>query len=92
MNKAEYIDALSAKTGFSKKDVKIMVEASHDLITSTLANKESISLIGFGTYCTSERAARTARVPGTGAEVKVPATTVAKFKPGKALKEAVKKQ
>jgi len=91
MNKAEYIDALSAKTGFSKKDLKIMVEASHDLITSTLANKESISFIGFGTYSTSERAARIARVPGTGAEVNVPATTVAKFKPGKALKEAVKK-
>ena len=90
MNKAEFIDAVAAKTGLSKKDTKAALEASLETITETLAKKESISFIGFGTFTTSERAARTARVPGTGEEVQVPAATVAKFKVGKALKEAVK--
>ena len=90
MNKAEFIDAVASKTGLSKKDAKAALEASLATITETLAKKETVSFIGFGTFSTSERAARVARVPGTGAEVQVPATTVAKFKVGKALKEAVK--
>jgi len=91
MNKAEFIDAVATKTGLSKKDSKAALEASLEVITEALAKRDTVSFIGFGTFSTSERAARTARVPGTGAEVKVPATTVAKFKVGKALKEAVKK-
>ena len=90
MNKAEFIDAVAAKTGLSKKDTKAALEASLETITETLAKKETVSFIGFGTFSTSDRAARVARVPGTGAEVQVPATTVAKFKVGKALKDAVK--
>ena len=90
MNKAEFIDAVAAKTGLSKKDTKAALEASLETITETLAKKDTVSFIGFGTFSTSDRAARVARVPGTGAEVQVPATTVAKFKVGKALKEAVK--
>ena len=90
MNKKEFIDAVSEKTGLSKKDAKLALEASLDVITETLKKKEVISFIGFGTFSTAERAARTARVPGTGAEINVPASTVAKFKVGKALKEAVK--
>jgi DNA-binding protein HU-beta len=90
MNKAEFIDAVATKTGLSKKDTKAALEATLETITETLAKKDTVSFIGFGTFSTSERAARVARVPGTGAEVQVPATTVAKFKVGKALKEAVK--
>ena len=90
MNKAEFIDAVASKTGLSKKDAKAALEASLETITETLAKKETVSFIGFGTFSTSERAARVARVPGTGAEVQVPATTVAKFKVGKALKDAIK--
>ena len=56
----------------------------------TLSKGDSVSFIGFGTFSTSMRAERIARVPATGAEVKVPATKVAKFKVGKALKDAVK--
>jgi DNA-binding protein HU-beta len=89
MNKAELIDAVTAKTGLSKKDTKETIEATIAAITETLVKKDTVSLIGFGTFSTSDRAARTARVPGTGKEVQVPATTVAKFKVGKALKEAV---
>ena len=90
MNKAEFIDAVAEKTGLSKKDTKVALEATLETITEALAKGDSVSFIGFGTFATSKRAERTARVPGTGAEVKVPATTVAKFKVGKALKDAVK--
>ena len=89
MNKAEFIDALAAKTGLSKKDAKNALEATLDVITQALKNGESVSLIGFGTFTTTKRAARTARVPHTGEEVQVPESIVAKFKPGKVLKEAI---
>lgn len=91
MNKAEFIDAVAAKAGLSKKDAKSAVDAVLETITETLVKKESVSFIGFGTFSTSERAARTAKVPNTDRTVEVPATTVAKFKVGKALKEAVAK-
>ncbi len=91
MNKAEFIDAVAAKAGLSKKDAKGAVDAVLETITETLVKKETVSFIGFGTFSTAARAERMAKVPGTGKEVKVPATTVAKFKVGKALKEAVAK-
>ena len=89
MNKAEFIDAVAAKAGLSKKDAKGAVDAVLETITESLVQKESVSFIGFGTFTTADRAARTAKVPGTDKTVDVPATTVAKFKVGKALKEAV---
>jgi len=81
MNKAEFIDAVAAKAGLSKKDAKGAVDAVLDTITETLVKRESVSFIGFGTFSTAD----------TDKTVKVPATTVAKFKVGKALKEAVAK-
>ncbi len=74
-----------------KKDAKGAVDAVLDTITEALVKKDSVSFIGFGTFSTAARAAREARVPGTDKTVKVAATTVAKFKVGKALKEAVAK-
>lgn len=89
MNKVEFIDAVAATSGLSKKDAKSAVDAVLDTITEALVKKESVSFIGFGTFTTADRAARTAKVPGTDKTVNVAATTVAKFKVGKALKEAV---
>jgi len=89
MNKAEFIDAVAAKAGLSKKDTKGTVDAVLETITETLVKGENVSFIGFGTFSTAARAARTAKVPGTDRTVDVPATTVAKFKVGKALKDAV---
>ena len=91
MNKNEFIDAISTKTGLTKKDTKAAVEAVLETITETLAKGEQVALIGFGTFSVKARNARTAKVPGTDKTVDVPATTVAKFKVGKALKEAVAK-
>ena len=91
MNKAEFIDAVAAKAGLSKKDAKGAVDAVLDTITEALVKKDSVSFIGFGTFSTSAREAREATVPGTTRKVQLSATTVAKFKVGKALKEAVAK-
>ncbi len=92
MNKDEFIDAVAAKAGLSKKDAKGAVDAVLETVTETLVKRETVSFIGFGTFSTAARAARTAKVPGTDKTVNVPATTVAKFKVGKALKEAVAKK
>jgi len=89
MKKAEFIDAVAAKTGLSKKDTSGVLDAILETVTDALKAKKSVSFIGFGTFSTSERAARTARVPGTTKVVDVPATTAVKFKVGKQLKEAV---
>jgi DNA-binding protein HU-beta len=89
MKKAEFIDAVAEKTGLSKKDTAGALEAMLETIQGALVKKKSISFIGFGTFSTSERAARTARVPGTDKIVNVAATTAVKFKVGKKLKEAV---
>ncbi len=89
MKKAEFIDAVAAKTGLSKKDTSGVLDAILETITGALKEKKSVSFIGFGTFSTSERAARTARVPGTDKVVDVPATTAVKFKVGKQLKETV---
>ena len=89
MNKTEFIDAVAAKAGLSKKDSKSAVDAVLETITEALVKKDSVAFVGFGTFSTANRAARVAKVPGTDKTVNVPATTVAKFKVGKALKEAV---
>lgn len=90
MNKNEFIDAVAEKTGLTKKDSKAALDATLETIAEVLAKGDSISFMGFGTFSVSKRAARTARVPGTGAEVQVPETTVAKFKVGKSLKDSLK--
>ena len=91
MNKLELIEAISDKSGLTKKDSKLALEATLESITEALANKKNVAIIGFGTFSVSERAARKASVPGTSKVVDVPATTVPKFKAGKALKDAVAK-
>ena len=89
MNKIEFISAISTKTGLTKKDAKGAVDAVLDTITEALVKKDSVSFVGFGTFSVKARNARTAKVPGTDKTVNVPATTVAKFKVGKALRSKV---
>lgn len=89
MNKAEFIDAVVQKAGLSKKDSKVALDGILDVITQTLAKGDNIQFVGFGTFEVVTRAARTARVPSTGATVEVPAQKAAKFKVGKALKNSI---
>ncbi|MDR3346499.1 MAG: HU family DNA-binding protein [Campylobacteraceae bacterium] len=91
MSKVEFIQAVSEKAGLSKKDTQKAVEAALEVIKNTLVKGKTVSFIGFGTFSTTLRAARKARVPGTTKVVNVPATKAVKFKVGKKLKESVAK-
>ena len=89
MNKAELIDAVASRAGLTKTDAAGAVDAMFDAITNALSNRNTVSLIGFGTFSTTDRAARTGRNPRTGETINIAATCVPKFKAGKGLKEAV---
>ena len=89
MNKSELIDALASKAEVSKKTAGAVLDAFASTITEELAKKEKVSLVGFGTFETRDRAARTARNPQTGEELKIAASVAPVFKAGKALKDAV---
>jgi DNA-binding protein HU-beta len=90
MNKTELVSVVSEKTEFSKKESAQIVDALFASIEEALAKGEKVQLIGFGTFEVRERAARKGRNPQTGAEIEIPANKVPAFKPGKALKDAVK--
>ncbi|MRI59040.1 MAG: DNA-binding protein [Epsilonproteobacteria bacterium] len=89
MKKAEFIQAVAERAGLSKKDTQKVIDAALEVIEEALKKGEDVAFIGFGTFTTTMRAAREAKVPGTNKVVKVPATRVVKFKVGKKLKEAV---
>ncbi|MBS2100958.1 HU family DNA-binding protein [Carboxylicivirga linearis] len=89
MNKSELVSAIAEASGLTKADSEKALNATTEAIKGALAKGESIQLIGFGTFSISERSARTGRNPQTGKEIQIAAKKVAKFKPGKALDEAV---
>jgi DNA-binding protein HU-beta len=89
MNKAELIDAVAARSDLSKTDAGNAVDAVFGAIESSLSRGDSVSLIGFGTFSVSDRAARTGRNPRTGETIQIAASRAAKFKAGKGLKDAV---
>ena len=89
MNKTELVDAIAKETGLSKKDSEKAVKAFTETVSKELKKKGKVQLVGFGTFETAKRAARTGKNPQTGAAIKIPAATVPKFKAGKALKDAV---
>ena len=89
MNKAELVEAIAKKTGGTKAAVEGTLDALMDTVTLALGKGDSVALIGFGTFSVSKRAARKGRNPATGAEIKIPASKVAKFSAGAKLKKAV---
>ncbi len=92
MNKTELIDAMVKETGLSKKDATAALNAFVDVVSKELKKKGKVQLVGFGTFETAKRAARTGKNPQTGAEIKIPASVAPKFKAGKALKDLVNKK
>lgn len=89
MNKGELIEAVASATGATKADAGRAIDATVDSITGALKKGDTVTLIGFGTFKTAKRAARTGRNPQTGAALQIPARTVPSFKAGAALKSAV---
>lgn len=90
MNKSDLIAAVADKAGLTKKDAGAAIEATLETITETLSSGDTVAFIGFGTFSTSKRAAREGINPSTGAKIQIAESTVAKFKVGAKLKEAVK--
>ncbi len=90
MNKQELIVKIAKDTGATKVSAAAALESALDGITRSLKKGDAITFVGFGTFKTSVRKARTARNPQTGAAIKIPKRRVVRFTAGKALKEAVK--
>ena len=90
MNKAELIEAIAKQADVSKAAAARALDAAIGAIKSSLKKGGKVTLVGFGTFSVSKRAARTGRNPRSGAEIRIKAAKVPRFKPGKALKDAVK--
>lgn len=91
MNKQDLVNAMAQETNLSKKDVESVLNSFVNVVSTALENKDKVQLVGFGTFETRERAARTGKNPQTGETLNIPASTAPAFKPGKALKEKVNK-
>ena len=91
MNKIELVAAVAEKTGMTKKDSEKAVAAVFESITAALADGDKVALVGFGTFETKDRPARTGLNPRTTETIEIAASRAASFKAGKALKDAVNK-
>jgi len=90
MNKAALVDWVHGKIGGTKVQAEEVVDGMMDAIIATLKKGGEVSIAGLGIFSVKQRAARMARNPKTGEQVKVPAMKVPKFRAAKALKDAVK--
>ena len=88
MNKGDLVKEV-AKVVNTKKEAKAAVDCVFSTITKALKKKDTVALVGFGTFKVAQRNARKGRNPRTGAEIKISAKKVPRFVPGKALKDAV---
>jgi DNA-binding protein HU-beta len=89
MNKGDLAAAVADKTGLSKSSATSVVEAVFDCITDSLKKGEEVRVLGFGNFTVSKRAASTGRNPQTGEPMEIKASTQAKFKAGKGLKDTL---
>jgi DNA-binding protein HU-beta len=88
MNKGELIEKVAKNSGSSKKDADKALSSILDAIAESVATGNKVTLIGFGTFSVSERAAREGRNPQTGETIQIPARKIVKFKAGSKLLEA----
>ncbi len=89
MNKAELVSQIATDTKLSKTEVAETLESFISTVTKTLKKGDKLTLVGFGTFSVSKRAARVGRNPQTGATIKIKAKKVAKFKAGKELSSKI---
>ncbi len=89
MKKVELVEAVAEKAGLTKADATRAIDATFETITEALKQGDKVTLVGFGTFGVSERAAREGRNPRTGETVKIAARKAVSFKAGSALKESV---
>lgn len=89
MNKSELINHIATSAGLTKAQATAALQAFETSVIDTLANGGEVTLIGFGTFKVTDRAARTGRNPKTGEEIQIVASKVPTFKAGKAFKQAM---
>jgi len=89
MNKSDFISKVAEGSDLSKADAEKALSSITDVIKEALQSGDKVTLVGFGTFSAANRAARTGRNPQTGAEIKIPAKNVVKFKAGKGLVDAL---
>jgi len=89
VNKTDLIDHIADSADLSKAAATRAIDAMIAAVKTTLKKNGTVTLVGFGTFSVGKRAARTGRNPRTGDAIKIKAAKVPKFKPGKALKDAV---
>lgn len=89
MNKSELIAKMADDAGITKTQANAALDAFTTAVTKTLKSGGKVTLVGFGTFSVSKRAARTGRNPQTGAEIKIKAKKVARFKAGKELSSKI---
>ena len=89
MNKSELMDQIAAGAEISKAAAGRALDAAVAAVKQTLKKGGSVTLVGFGTFHVGKRAARTGRNPRTGATIKIKSAKIPKFRPGKALKDAL---
>ena len=89
MNKSELIEVIAKQADISKAAASRSLEAVIGAVRTTLKKGDSVTITGFGTFAVNKRKARTGRNPRTGAAIKIKASKVPKFRPGKGLKDAL---
>jgi len=90
MNKLDLVNKVAEKTGLKKKDAELAVNSVFNVIEEALAEGEKVQLIGFGTFETRKRSARSGRNPQTGETISIPESVIPAFKPGNKLKLTTK--
>jgi DNA-binding protein HU-beta len=90
MTKEQLIERMATEAGITKAQAGRAMKSMITNITRSLKKGTKVTFVGFGTFDVAKRKARTGRNPQTGAEIRIPAAKVPKFKPGKALKDAIK--
>jgi len=90
MNKALLVEQVAKNTSLAKTNVESVLNSSLELIRKAVKKGDSVTLVGFGTFTRSKRKARLGRNPQTGKEIRIPATTVPKLKPGKEFKNSLR--
>ncbi|MFW9611049.1 MAG: HU family DNA-binding protein [Fluviibacter sp.] len=92
MNKAELIEVIAKDAKLSKAAAQAALDATVAAVVKAVTKGDSVSLVGFGSFSSGKRAARTGRNPQTGETIKIPAAKTVKFSAGKAFKDAVNKR
>jgi len=89
VNKSELVDVIAQQADISKAAATRSLDAVIQAVKATLKKGDSVTITGFGTFAVNKRKARTGRNPRTGTAIKIKASKVPKFRPGKALKDAL---